>query len=184
MTEDYNTETPMPKSEHRKFWNRIKKIGLYATSIAGAIVTIIAIFDFIQGNHKHHDLTGAWHFQFTLHPPLAIELKGLQENYNISIRQSGSRNEIVQGSGNYCAESGNPDSAHFTDHLIIVGSKFDDDSVLLNYDRLNHSEVISNGVIKFGIIPKKDGRYNGFFYDSADDTIGTVKAYRRLCIRE
>ena len=182
MSEDQKAKASVSPTERKKFWNRIKKYSIYYTSIAGAIATAIVIYNFIQTNHKRPDLTGEWLFHFSVSLPTA-ELRGLQGNYNISIRQSGSRNEILEGSGNHCADSSHPDSVHFANHLIIVGSKFDDDSLLLNYDLLNHSEVMSNGVIKFGINAQKDGCYSGSFYNSTDDIVGTLKASRILYIK-
>ena len=183
MTKYHHTEIPKPQTKSKKIWSRVKKYGLHATSISGAIVTAITIYYFIQINHKHPDLTGEWTFQFIMHLSPTTKHKGLQNSYNISIRQSGSRNEIVEGNGNSFAVAGSSDSAYVSDYLVIIGSKFDDDSLLLNYNLVSHSEIISNGVIKLLIMPKGKDRYDGLFYDSANDTLGAVMAYRKLCIK-
>jgi hypothetical protein len=182
MSGDNKPGSTMPPTKGSSFWSRIKKYGLYATSIGGAIVIIITIYDFIHGNQKHPDLSGEWHFQFFAKHTAALA-NGPGENYCVSVKQSGTRNEIVEGSGNYCNESADTVPVYVNGHLVIMGSKFDDDSLLLNYDVVNHAEITSNGVIILGIHPQSDGYYRGFFYESADDMMDSVIAIRKLYIK-
>src|SRR5438067_1333436 len=106
MENNQGAKIPESKVTGKNLWIRTKKYSVYAVSIIGALATCIVIVRFILDNHKHPDISGEWRFKFSIANTDSINLKGLQRFYDVSLRQSGTRNENVEGSGNYCKTIG------------------------------------------------------------------------------